>query len=110
MGSSLPPKRAWPASIRAATSVAPASHLRSHAERKTITAIDAVVFSFPPAGFGRAMARSRSAMLWVWIGFIVFILLMLALDLGVFHCKAHVVRLKEALAWSAVWVTMGLSF
>ncbi len=49
-------------------------------------------------------------MLWIWVGFIVFILLMLALDLGVFHRKAHVVRLKEALGWSAVWVTMGLAF
>ena len=41
-------------------------------------------------------------MLWIWTGFILFILLMLALDLGVFHRKAHVVKLKEALAWSAV--------
>ena len=49
-------------------------------------------------------------MLWIWIGFVIFILLMLALDLGVFHRKAHVVRIKEALAWSAVWVAMGLAF
>jgi tellurite resistance protein TerC len=49
-------------------------------------------------------------MVWVWSGFILFILLMLALDLGVFHRKAHVVRLKEALGWSAVWVAMGLAF
>jgi hypothetical protein len=35
---------------------------------------------------------------------------MLALDLGVFHRKAHVVSVKEALAWSAVWLAMGLSF
>ena len=49
-------------------------------------------------------------MLWIWIGFIVFILLLLALDLGVFHRKAHVVRVKEALVWSAIWITMGLSF
>jgi len=49
-------------------------------------------------------------MIWIWIGFLVFVLLMLALDLGVFHRTAHVVKVKEALAWSAVWVTLGLAF
>ena len=49
-------------------------------------------------------------MIWLWAGFIVFVLLMLALDLGVFHRKAHVVTVKEALVWSAVWVTLGLTF
>jgi tellurite resistance protein TerC len=49
-------------------------------------------------------------MIWVWIAFIAFVLLMLALDLGVFHRKAHVVSVKEALVWSAVWLSMGLSF
>jgi len=49
-------------------------------------------------------------MLWIWLGFIAFILSMLALDLGVFHRKAHVVSVKEALGWSAVWVTLGLLF
>ena len=48
--------------------------------------------------------------MWIWIAFIAFVLLMLALDLGVFHRKAHVVSVKEALAWSAVWLSMGLSF
>jgi len=48
--------------------------------------------------------------MWIWIAFIAFVLLMLALDLGVFHRKAHVVSVKEALAWSAVWLAMGLSF
>ncbi|MEW6404625.1 MAG: TerC family protein [Chloroflexota bacterium] len=46
----------------------------------------------------------------IWIAFIAFVLLMLALDLGVFHRKAHVVGVKEALAWSGVWLSMGLSF
>ncbi len=45
-----------------------------------------------------------------WIGFIVFVLLMLALDLGVFHREAHVVSVKEALAWSAGWLAMGMTF
>ncbi|MDA8140448.1 MAG: TerC family protein [Desulfobacteraceae bacterium] len=49
-------------------------------------------------------------MVWIWIAFIVFVLLMLALDLGVFHRKAHVVSVKEAIAWSAVWITLGLAF
>ena len=49
-------------------------------------------------------------MIWMWIGFVAFLLLMLALDLGVFHRKAHVVSVKEALAWSAVWLAMELGF
>ena len=46
----------------------------------------------------------------LWAGFIGFVLLMLALDLGVFHRHAHVIRVKEALVWSALWVTLGLAF
>ena len=49
-------------------------------------------------------------MLWPWLAFITFVLLMLALDLGVFHRKAHVVSTREALAWSGVWLAMGLAF
>ena len=49
-------------------------------------------------------------MLWIWLGFIVFILLLLALDLGVFHRHAHVVSLRESLSWSAIWITLGLAF
>ena len=49
-------------------------------------------------------------MIWIWTAFIAFVLLMLALDLGVFHRKAHVVTVKEALVWSAVWVALGLAF
>lgn len=47
---------------------------------------------------------------WLWTGFIVFVLAMLALDLGVFHRKAHEVRFKEALGWSVVWVSLALLF
>jgi tellurite resistance protein TerC len=46
----------------------------------------------------------------LWVGFALFILAMLALDLGVFHRKAHAVSLKEALAWTAIWVTLALLF
>jgi tellurite resistance protein TerC len=48
--------------------------------------------------------------LWPWIGFNVFILAMLALDLGVFHRKSHVVSLRESLAWTGVWVALALVF
>ena len=49
-------------------------------------------------------------MIWLWVGFIVFVLLMLALDLGVFHRHAHVITVKEAVGWSTVWIMLGLSF
>ncbi|NBV86799.1 MAG: hypothetical protein EBS01_11205, partial [Verrucomicrobia bacterium] len=48
--------------------------------------------------------------LWLWIGFNAFILVMLALDLGVFHRNSHVVSLKESLVWTAVWVGLALIF
>ncbi|MCC6526120.1 MAG: TerC family protein [Polyangiaceae bacterium] len=46
----------------------------------------------------------------MWGGFIAFVLAMLALDLGVFHRKAHDVSVKEAAAWSAVWVMLAVVF
>jgi tellurite resistance protein TerC len=46
----------------------------------------------------------------LWIGFTVFVLAMLALDLGVFHRKAHEVRVPEALVWTAVWICLALLF
>ncbi len=46
----------------------------------------------------------------LWAAFVAFVLAMLALDLGVFHRKAHVVGFKEALAWSSVWVALALAF
>ena len=49
-------------------------------------------------------------MLWIWIAFICFVLLMLALDLGVFHRQSHIVSVKEALGWSLVWVLLGVAF
>lgn len=45
-----------------------------------------------------------------WILFNAFVLLMLALDLGVFHRKNHVVSVKEALTWTVVWVALALVF
>ncbi|MDD4091502.1 MAG: TerC family protein [Smithellaceae bacterium] len=45
-----------------------------------------------------------------WVFFAVFILAMLALDLGVFNRRAHVIQMKEALLWTSFWVTLALSF
>ena len=45
-----------------------------------------------------------------WISFIVFILLMLALDLGVLHRKAHAISVREALGWTACWISLALAF
>lgn len=47
---------------------------------------------------------------WAWVGFLAFVAVMLALDLGVFNRKAHVVSLKEALAWCAVWFGLAMAF
>lgn len=46
----------------------------------------------------------------LWAGFIVFVLVMLALDLGVFHKNPHAITLKEAGIWSVVWVALSLTF
>lgn len=48
--------------------------------------------------------------IFVWVAFNIFVLAMLALDLGVFHRKAHIVKVKEALIWSAVWIALALLF
>ena len=47
--------------------------------------------------------------LW-WVVFNIFVLAMLAIDLGVFHRKAHEIKTKEALIWSAIWITLALLF
>jgi tellurite resistance protein TerC len=46
----------------------------------------------------------------LWLGFTGFVLAMLALDLGVFHRTAHEVSVREALIWSAVWVSLAAVF
>ena len=48
--------------------------------------------------------------LWAWGAFFLFITAMLALDLGVFQRDSHVVSMKEALGWCAVWGTLALAF
>lgn len=47
--------------------------------------------------------------LWAWFAFIAFVIVMLAIDLGIFQRKAHVVKPKEAAIWTAVWVSLSLA-
>jgi tellurite resistance protein TerC len=46
----------------------------------------------------------------LWVAFNLFVLGMLALDLGVFHRRSHEIRPKEALVWSAVWIALSFAF
>ena len=46
----------------------------------------------------------------LWVGFIAFVLAMLALDLGVFHRKAHAISMREAFVWTVVWISLALIF
>ncbi len=48
--------------------------------------------------------------MFVWTAFIVLILLLLAVDLGIFHRKAHVVSAREGLIWCIVWMTLAFTF
>jgi tellurite resistance protein TerC len=48
--------------------------------------------------------------IYVWLGFLAFVFVMLALDLGVFHRKSHEVKIKEALIWTAIWIFMAMLF
>lgn len=48
--------------------------------------------------------------IYFWIGFHLFVFIMLALDLGVFHKHTHKVPVKEAIIWSCVWITLALLF
>jgi len=47
---------------------------------------------------------------WLWIGFNIFVLAMLALDLGVFHRKAHVVSIRESVVWTLIWIALAMVF
>ncbi len=49
-------------------------------------------------------------MIIVWIAFLVLILALVMLDLGVFHRKARVISIPEALAWTGVWIVLALAF
>ena len=45
-----------------------------------------------------------------WVVFNIFVILMLVLDLGIFHRKAHVIKIKEALVWSVAWIIIAVLF
>ena len=47
---------------------------------------------------------------WFYAGFTLFVVAMLAVDLGVFHRRAHDVSVREAARWSAAWITLALVF
>ncbi|HZU44324.1 MAG TPA: TerC family protein [Terriglobales bacterium] len=49
-------------------------------------------------------------MLLFWVLFNLFVVLMLALDLGVLHRRAHAIKFREALAWSVVWLALAIAF
>ncbi len=49
-------------------------------------------------------------MIWLWIGFLLLVFIFLALDLGVFNRHAHVISVREALRWTALWVTVAMVF
>ncbi|MEW5974702.1 MAG: TerC family protein [Acidobacteriota bacterium] len=51
-----------------------------------------------------------NSQMYLWIGFSTFVLVMLMLDLGVFHRKAHVIQMREALIWCCVWIGLALLF
>src|SRR5919199_2360775 len=51
-----------------------------------------------------------SSPVWMWVAFNVFVLAMLAIDLGVVHRRTHEVALKEALVWSGIWIALALLF
>lgn len=48
--------------------------------------------------------------IWLWLGFLAIIFILLALDLGVFNRHAHVITVREALKWTAVWVGVAMGF
>src|SRR5664279_1936610 len=58
------------------------------------------------ATYFKLMATS----IYFWIGFHVFIFIMLALDLGVFHKHTHKIPVKEAVIWVVVWVALAILF
>jgi tellurite resistance protein TerC len=45
-----------------------------------------------------------------WTAFILFVLILLAIDLGIFHRRAHAVGVREAMCWSAVWIILSVCF
>ena len=59
---------------------------------------------------GTRVGNPMTDSIWLWVGFNVLVLLMLALDLGVFHRKSHTVTFRESMTWTGVWVALALVF
>src|SRR5690606_15256097 len=64
---------------------------------------------FVPSPGGQGESELDSSWM-IWVGFNVFVLAMLALDLGVFHRDDHQVSAKEAGIWTVVWILMAVAF
>ncbi len=64
----------------------------------------------PPVAQFDPAAWLQDPMVWAWVGFHVFIILMLAIDLGLFQRKAHAPSLKEAGGWYVLWVIFAILF
>jgi tellurite resistance protein TerC len=47
---------------------------------------------------------------WLWVAFNAFVLVLLAVDLGVFHRSNHAISVKESLMWSGIWILVGFAF
>lgn len=47
---------------------------------------------------------------WFYTSFVLFVVVLLALDLGVFHKKAHEVTFKESTIWTVIWISLALTF
>ena len=58
----------------------------------------------------QAAAEKTIGAPWQWAAFLGFVAIMLLLDLGVFHRKAHTIRIREAVAWTIVWIALALVF
>ena len=70
----------------------------------------AVPVESPGPDTGKHKHTNMTDTIWLWVGFNLFVLAMLALDLGVFHRKAHVVTFKESISWTCVWIALAMVF
>ncbi len=66
--------------------------------------------AFEGSSLTAAMLAVIEIQWWHWVSFVLVIIFFLALDLGVFHRKAHVVGFREALVWTSVWFCMAMTF
>jgi tellurite resistance protein TerC len=69
-----------------------------------------LAFLFPTVKTTKGVLEMFEGTIWLWIGFNLFVLLLLAVDLGVFHRRAHKVSIKEATIWSVVWISLAMLF